>query len=277
MILLLIFLSVPFFSYAVFWYETFNSSYGHVLEKISGGKPAFWVLRGIFSSFVTNTLVLALLPLGWFSRLWRPGITAGNTGPAVVLVHGLYHNAGAWILYRKWLRNRGYDRIYAFSYGSWKSDFQQIYGRFENWMAQVKQECPDAPIVMIGHSLGGLLARNYAVNHNESEHNRVRGIITLGTPFKGSKMVAFGFGALAADLQFEGPLILELANYEIPSGLHAAAIYSPVDNMVLPTVSLRPPDQWIEERTSPLCHVALLCHNRTFRRVLGHMETALSK
>lgn len=277
LILLLIFLSVPFLSYAVFWYETSNSSYRHALKKISDGKPAFWVLRGIFSSLVSNTLFLAFFPLGWFSRLWRPGIKEKNSRPVVVLIHGLYHNADAWIFYRRWLRKKGYDRIYTFSYGGWRSDFQQVYERFENWMVQVKQESPNAPIVMIGHSLGGLLARNYAVNHNRSQHNLIRGVITLGTPFKGSKMVVFGFGTLAADLLFEGPLILELANHEIPPDLHAVAIYSPVDNMVLPTISLHPPDGWIEKQTSPLCHMAALYHKPTFRCVLGHIEKALSK
>ena len=231
-----------------------------------------WGLRGVLSSICSNLVVVCLFPLGLFRKLWRPGPNNPKEGHPVVLIHGLYHNAGAWIFYRWLLRRKGYGRVYAFSYSSWREGFWDIFGKLETWMAQVQRECPGEDIVMVGHSLGGLLAKTYAGKQDGAQPSRIRKVITLGSPYKGSKMVVFGFGSLADSLRYQGPLVRELEKFDPSSRLPCIAFYSPVDNMVLPPESLMPPSGWIREQTAPLCHVGALYHVPTFRRVLGYIE-----
>jgi len=273
-VLIVVFLLIPVFTYLIFWYEAANSPYGMTLDQQSDGKPYLWLLRGILSSICSNVVVICLYPFGFVKSLWKPGPDSAQGGPTVVLIHGIYHNAGAWTYYRWRLKRKGHSRIHAFSYSSWNVTFWDIYGKFEMWMKQVERDCPGDHIVMVGHSLGGLLAKTYAGKRGESRSSVIRRVITLGSPFKGSKMVVLGFGALAENLRFQGPLVRELEKYQPSTQLPCVAIYSPVDNMVLPTESMIPPAGWKQEQTAPMGHVAALYHGPTFNRVLSYIEGA---
>ena len=273
--LIVVFFLIPVFTYLVFWYETANSSYGRTLDQQSDGKPFLWLLRGILSSTCSNVVVVCLLPFGFVKKLWMPGANNKKGGIPVVLIHGIYHNAGAWAYYRWRLKRKGYDRVYAFSYSSWNTTFRGIYEKFETWMKQVERDCPSKDMVMVGHSLGGLLAKTYASKRDESRSCAIRRVITLGSPFKGSKMAVLGFGALAESLRYQGPLVRELGKFQPSTQLPCVAFYSPIDNMVLPTESLMPPAGWKQEQTPPLCHVAVLYHGPTFKRVLSYIEAGV--
>jgi triacylglycerol lipase len=281
-ILMVVFLLIPVFTYLVFWYEAANSAYGMTLDRQSNGKPLLWLLRGLLSSICSNIVVVCLFPLGFFKSLWKPSqertIVGGkpdtkpNTG--VVLIHGIYHNASAWTYYRWRLKRKGYNRIHVFSYNSWNTTFWDIYKKFEMWMKQVERDCVGVDMVMVGHSLGGFLAKTYAGKREEPSSSKIRRVITLVTPFRGSKMAVLGLGQLADSLRYKGPLVKELWEYQPITKLPCVAFYSPVDNMVLPTESLLPPEGWKQEQTEPLGHVAPLHHGPTFDRVLSYFEDA---
>jgi len=271
-LLVVVFLLMPVCTYLIFWYEAANSAYGMTLYRQSEGKPFLWLLRGILSGICSNVVVVCLFPLGFVKKLWMSGPTGAKVGKTVVLIHGLYHNPSAWVYYRWRLKRKGYSRIHVFSYGSWNITFWDIYGKFETWMKQVERDCPGEDMVMVGHSLGGLLAKTYAGKRDESYSAAIRRVITLGSPFKGSKMVVLGFGALADSLRYQGPLVRELEKYQPSTQLPCVAFYSPVDNMVLPTESMIPPAGWEQEQTAPIGHVASLYHGPTFKRVFSYIE-----
>jgi pimeloyl-ACP methyl ester carboxylesterase len=283
-VLIVVFLLIPVFTYLIFWYEAANSTYGMTLDQQSDGKPFLWLLRGILSSICSNVVVVSLFPLGFFKSLWKPGPDSAKTGAeldvksdmGVVLIHGIYHNASAWAYYRWRLKRKGYGRIHVFSYSSWNTTFWDIYEKFEMWMKQVEMDCVGVDMVMVGHSLGGLLAKTYAGKQDESRSSVIRRVITLVSPFKGSKMAVLGLGSLAESLRYQGPLVRELENFHPSTQQPCVAFYSPVDNMVLPAESLMPPAGWKRERTVPMGHVAALHHGPTFERVLSYLEETIS-
>jgi triacylglycerol lipase len=256
----------------IFWYEAANTAYGMALNRHSEGKPFLWLLRGMLSSICSNVLVICFFPLGFIKTLWMPDCKTKKAGPAIVMIHGIYHNASAWTYYRWRLKRNGYGQVYAFSFTSWKTSFEEVYEKLEAWMKKVERECSGKEMVMVGHSLGGLLAKTYAGSRDSVQPSPIRRVITLGTPFMGSKMAALGFGSLSKSLQYQGPLVGEMAKCHPSTQLPCVAFYSPVDNMVLPPDSLLPPAEWKQERTVPLGHTAVLYHGPTFERVLSYIK-----
>lgn len=272
---IIVFMFFPLTTYIVFWYETANSAYKDELARISNGRTGRWIFRAWALSVLSHGVVIGSLPLALVRQLWRPSSGASAASPPVILIHGLYHNASAWIRLRWALKRAGYERLYAFNYSSFGPDFHEICGQLERWIMEISRAFPGEGVILVGHSMGGLLAKAYAARKDASQGPAVRAVVTLGTPHGGSKAVVFGVGRLAKSLAWGSPLIQELEGQRVPSGVPCVALHSPVDNLVLPAASLTPPSGWREEATDPICHVTMLYHGPTIRRVLNHIKSAV--
>jgi triacylglycerol esterase/lipase EstA (alpha/beta hydrolase family) len=265
-------LAISLLTYAFFWYETANSAHRQYLENLSNGRPARLLVKAICSSYFSLLMTVALYPSVLFRRLRQPGIDPDCVAPPIILVHGLYHNPSAWTLYRRWLTAAGFSNIYLFGYSSWNQDFFDLVKRLEELIVRVKERLPDRPPILIGHSLGGLLARACVQSTGESFH--LSGVITLGTPHQGSKLAALGVGKLAKSLIYRGPLIKELDQGAPRTNTPCVALYSPVDNMVLPNHSLQiAMAGWIHQETAPVSHVAMLFHKRTAELTIEYLNS----
>ena len=271
-VLIVLFFFFPLMTYIIFWYDTGNSPYRDELAEESGGRTTIWILKGLLSSILSHIIIISSCPLAFVKRLWRPDPSDTTSSSPVILIHGIYHNASAWIFYRWWLRRAGYQRVYLFNYNSLKSTFWEISGQLDRWMVETARSFPGEAVLMVGHSLGGLLAKAYAGRKDGGQGPMVRAVVTLGSPHKGSRMTVFGIGRLAKSLAFGSPLIRELEEIRIPSEVDCTAINSPVDNMVLPAESLKAPSGWNDVRTKPICHVSMLYHGPTFKQVLKCLE-----
>jgi triacylglycerol lipase len=267
--------AVTLSTYAFFWYETANSPYRKRLEQISQGHVARILLRGILSSIGSLLMVLCFFPLQLWRALWQSSQAPNRNFQPVFLVHGLYHNASAWILYRWWFRRAGYTDIYCWSYSSFKDSFDEIVNKFNQWVQEIIAERhPGQQAIMVGHSLGGLIIRAH-IDSPEAAR-RVTTVVTLGTPHQGSKLAALGIGRLAQSLLYQGLVSQRLEKAAPPKEVKRLAIVSPTDNMVLP-----PPDAlrsvqegWEYLETPPVSHAALLYHWPTARKVLQYLRPA---
>jgi triacylglycerol lipase len=266
------FVGFALLTYGFFWYETVNSPYRQHLRELSQGHPGRMVLRGILSSLLSQLIVVLCFPLQWWRSLWQPQTDPDPERSPIFLVHGLYHNASAWVLYRWWLRSADFNDIYAFSYNSLTESFDQVQQRFDQWVEETMAERHSGQrAIMIGHSLGGLIIRAHLSNPDAAQ--RVAAVVSLGTPYQGSKLAALGISRLAWALIFRGPLSRQLEDLPEPEGVQRLAVLSPVDNMVLPHEALRSAQAgWQYLETSPISHVSLLYHGPTARRVIEFLR-----
>lgn len=275
-VLLAVPLGVSLLTYAFFWYETANGPHRMQLARLSGGKTAIWIARGILSGYLSSVLLLILYPLGSWRGVRRTPADPACDLPPVILVHGLYHNASAWLLFRRRLAGAGYRNVYAMNYSSWKHSFGELKQQLDRLVGEVSRLFPDKRLILIGHSLGGLLCRSYVEGSDGSKN--VAAVITLGTPHQGSKLAALGLGRLAHSIMHRSPLIMELENASSSCRTRRWAFHSPVDNMVLPNESLKiNRSGWTNEETAPISHVAMLYHPRTATRTLECIESVLLK
>jgi triacylglycerol esterase/lipase EstA (alpha/beta hydrolase family) len=224
------------------------------------------VLSGVLSSILSVALIMVTFPLGLIRRLWEPkGIS--STGPVIILVHGLFHNPSAWLIFRRRLLRAGFKNIFVMSYGSFFTSFEKTLEKFFKFVAEVRHAFPEQPIYLIGHSLGGLLCRAYA--ERAGDEVVPAAVITLGCPHQGSKIAAFHMGKLASSLLYRGPLFTELESRTARLRYAGVAFFSPVDNMVLPFEALKVPyEGWVYHETVPLSHTSMLYSKSVAKRII---------
>jgi triacylglycerol lipase len=118
-VILAVTLLLALLTYTLFCYEESNQS----------GKPLgpFLALaaKTTLRSIASEILILILHPVGLWPRLWKEP-TEGKA--LVILVHGLFHNQSAWVLFRRWLHARGFGAA-CLSYASWGSAVGRNGGR----------------------------------------------------------------------------------------------------------------------------------------------------
>jgi len=105
-----------------------------------------------------------------YFQSWMPG----DTPTAVLLVaHGLAEHSGRYQHFASFFVDRGFA-VFAFDHtGHGKSDGDRCHiGRFSEYtdglsllLHKVREEYPGIPVVLIGHSMGGLVATSFLLDH----------------------------------------------------------------------------------------------------------------
>ncbi len=275
-------------TYMIFLYESVNHPEHTLLGK--GRAPdhitpalALVALRGAVQAFVAAFAVPISYPFGLLYRLRArlftksvvkavgPGSTSGNKRPPVVFVHGLYHNESAWLLYKAWMTQAGWSRFYSLGYSSFRTDFDSLVGKLDATLLRLQRYWPGERPVLIGHSMGGLIIRSFLAK--EKNQLRASAAVTLSTPHQGSRLSGLGLGKLAHSLAFKGPLIQRLEQTEHPAGIPCLAIYSPLDNFVLPQQGLMiATPGWTLRESAPLSHASILYNKATAQILLGALD-----
>ncbi len=125
---------------------------------------------------------------GWHGIYRRDPITAAKA-PPILLIHGLDEPGDIWDDLAPVLTQAGFA-VWEFRYPN-----DQGIDRSTAYLAQLWLELPaDQPLVLIGHSMGGLVAREFVSRwrHPVATSPRVEGapvggVILLGTPNQGSE------------------------------------------------------------------------------------------
>lgn len=254
-------------------YELVNNQGPAWFREKTGHGPILGMLRSMVIAFCSQCLVGLLYVSGFIRGLWRPKSPKSDEFPAVVLVHGLYHNASAWLFFRLLLRRAGFHNVYCLSYSSWNTDFSKIFRKLEDQVREVVIQHPDQGVVLVGHSLGGLLTRHYMATGRDRD--LVRAAITLGAPHKGSRLAAFGIGRLARSLLVGSDLIRSIEASDTTPPCPCLSLYSPVDEFVLPMQALRLELRgWEERECLPVSHLGLLFHPAVARESIEYLRGA---
>jgi len=192
----------------------------------------------------------------------------------VLLLHGIGCNAAVWTSMRRYLEGQGLGPIYALSYGPPFDSIETFAPQVAAKIAQIEADTGARQVVIVGHSMGGLVARSY-LRHYGGAH--VKRLITLGTPYAGSKHAWLMSGTSLAEMR---PGSAYLAALACPSdkeaGVPIVSLWSWHDSMVTPQTSSR-----LDEKTdivlSGVAHNALLGDPDVQRRVAKEVRIARSQ
>jgi triacylglycerol esterase/lipase EstA (alpha/beta hydrolase family) len=236
------------------------------------GRLARPLLIGLGTSLVSGIVALAAYPLAWLPHRERePGALP------VVLVHGLYHNRSAWVLFARWLGRAGFTDLHTVQYNSFTGDFDTAADSLCRTLDRLLGPRPGARAILVGHSLGGLVCRAAAGDPRFA--GRMAALVTLGTPQHGSELARLGLGGMARGL-IPGRTI---AQHGIPATVEAApdpdcprlALLSPVDDFVFPASCLRTGRPgWDERMVKPMSHVFMLYSREVAALVVDFLKSA---
>jgi hypothetical protein len=155
----------------------------------------------------------------------------------VLLVHGLVDNRSVFSVMQRSLRRRGFAHVGAWNYSPFLSDVARGAADLGAHVARVCQLTGHDRVHVVGHSLGGLIARYHVQRQGGDE--RVDSLVTLGTPHRGSLLAHVAPTPLIRQLRPGSPVLQELAEAAPGCRTRVTAVYSDLDQVVLPTTSGR--------------------------------------
>jgi pimeloyl-ACP methyl ester carboxylesterase len=159
------------------------------------------------------------------SRSGRKGPAGPSAEPTVVLVHGFTLSSQCWVLQRRSLIHSGfrvvtYDQRSHGKSGPSPLEHCTVEQLGEDLHRVIEATCPTGPIVLVGHSMGGMTLMSYAAVHPDIVHDRVLAAAFIATSPGGSvPMTELGLGpGFARIVNSVGPGVLTRL------GRHAGAI-----------------------------------------------------
>ncbi len=144
------------------------------------------VLRTVATELSSVVTHLLRYPTG----LRRPGMTAnladrtGGAAQPIVLVAGLADNVAVFTRLRLALEDCGVGPVVGFAYGPLVGDVRSIAEKLSEQVEQLCAVTGASRVRLVGHSLGGLIARYYV--QRLGGHARVDLVVTVATPHRGT-------------------------------------------------------------------------------------------
>ena len=154
----------------------------------------------------------------------------------VLLIHGYQNNAGAlWTLWRS-LRAAGF-RTHTIDLEPVHADLDAYTPRIDERIAQIRAATGAGRVILVCHSMGGLVARAYLRRFGAAT---VAKVITLGTPHHGTVHAKTAAGRNGRQMEPGNAWLAELARTEANAWpCPFVSIYSHDDNIVAPQLSAR--------------------------------------
>jgi triacylglycerol esterase/lipase EstA (alpha/beta hydrolase family) len=188
----------------------------------------------------------------------------------VLLLHGVLCNAGVWHPLRHYLATRAIGPTYALSYGPPLASIEAFAAQTAACIDAILAATGARQVVIVAHSMGGLVARAYLRQQGGA---KVRRLITIGTPHHGSVLAYILPGISLSQLRPGNPWLQELGAAPAPARPPIVSLWSWHDTMVAPqTSSVLEGAENVA--LAGIGHNALLGDSEVFRRVAAEIERA---
>jgi pimeloyl-ACP methyl ester carboxylesterase len=245
------------------------------------------VLQGAAVELGWITTHLAMYPLGLVTgsgdrteRLTLSGLTPAQrsllvgdvraAGTPILLAHGIVDNHTVFALMRRQLLRRGFTRIHTFSYSPLTLDVRSTAERMGAEIEAICEASGSEQIHVVGHSLGGLIARYYVQRLGGDE--RVHTCVTLGTPHQGTVAARLFPWPLVKQVRPDSDLMAELDEPAPDCRTRFVAFYSDVDQLIVPQrrARIRHPDLIARNvRINGVGHLSLPFHGDVVHQITG--------
>jgi triacylglycerol esterase/lipase EstA (alpha/beta hydrolase family) len=275
-------------------------------RALADGVSALWIVAGIPVAYFAIPAALCLLwfTVSWLHRsprpadvrlalrdrmrlYWREVLAIAGSIPRmifyrvllpdpppvpardpVLLLHGVLCNAGVWHPMARYLAARGIRPVYALSYGPPLASIEHFAGQAAAEIDAILAATGATQVVVVAHSMGGLVARAYLRGWGGA---KVRRVITIGTPHAGSVHAWLFPGTSLGQLR-PGNAWLQALPAPAPGGSpEFVSMWSWHDSMVAPQTSARL-EHGRNVEVVGVGHNALLTDPEVARRVIEELK-----
>lgn len=251
-------------TFAMAWYEYANRDPQLLNNRLAPRRLLFSV---VLITVETACLILTILlqPLGWLNR--KEKVTAGEQQP-IILLHGLFQSPACWLWLKFCLHRQGFSALHTIALPPWK-DVEILTERLAKRVDELRQTNGRKKVHLIGHSMGGIIARNYLQIRGGA--HKVDQCLLIATPNGGSKLAPFALSSLGRLLMPGSPFLQRLATTPLPPEARISTIYSRHDNMVLPYEHARL-DGAHNIELSGSGHTSLLFRRQVLRNIVDRLK-----
>ncbi|HSQ72830.1 MAG TPA: alpha/beta fold hydrolase [Rubrivivax sp.] len=204
------------------------------------------------------------------SRRWPDHLPPEGQGRrGLLLVHGFICNRGIW--------NRWLQRLHARGVPFVAVNLEPIFGSVDDYVATVEQgvlqleRCTGVPPVIVAHSMGGLAVRRWLVEAGQAGDARIRHVVTIGTPHRGTWLARWARGRNTREMRLDSPWQRLLGTREpVQRQSRFTCFYSHCDNIVFPPAVATLPGA--DNRHLPgVAHVAMVDHPAPWAEVQARL------
>lgn len=103
----------------------------------------------------------------------------------IVFVHGFLHNSSAWNPMRKYLKREGWNEFYSLNLGHPNRSIEKYSDKLDKTIKKALEGRPEgSKIILIAHSMGGLVSLNWALR--DKNYEKVEQVVAIGSPLHGT-------------------------------------------------------------------------------------------
>ena len=151
----------------------------------------------------------------------------------ILLIHGYLHNSLVWIYHGNKLRKAGLGPIYTLNLNKPFASIEEHIFSVKEKIEKIREETNRSDVIIIGHSMGGLVGSHYATKI--ADENSVTDVITIASPLYGTIMARLGVGKSAKEMRRNSDFVRNLREDIInSSNIRFYHIATKTDQLVIP-------------------------------------------
>jgi triacylglycerol lipase len=239
---------------AVTW--AFANAYPSPARRLAAAE-SLRMLVGEYAAFLL--IFVVILP---FERLWMGRDRLRPCPRPLLLVHGYSCSRGVWWLVRLRLEAAGHT-VATVSLAPPYTSIGKLVPQLRERIERVCQATGADRVVLVAHSMGGLVCRSYLARHGS---DRVERLITIASPHSGSELARIGIGQNAREMEPGSRWLKDLGQAGLP--ITAVAFRTAHDNFVMPQDNQRLPGA-IDVALEGIGHLAVLFSRRTSAELIA--------
>ncbi|MGW6206757.1 esterase/lipase family protein [Streptomyces sp. NPDC055089] len=182
--------------------------------------------------------------------------------PPVVLLHGFIDNRSVFVLLRRSLARHGWHHLESLNYSPLTCDIRTAAELLGRHIEEICARTGHREVDIVGHSLGGLIARYYV--QRLGGDRRVRTLVTLGTPHGGTAVAPLaGAHPIVRQMRSGSAPIEELRLPAPGCRTRFVSFWSELDQVIVPVEAAcidHPDLDVVNVRVTGVGHLALPVH-----------------